>query len=85
MNDNDGDEIKGIVMMNDNDGDENKGKAKRSSWEIEEDLRAIQRVRLIMRDKERIAEVKELARAKQDELDANGYIIDGDMQQALGL
>jgi len=57
----------------------------RDSWEIEEDLRAFQRVRTILKDKDRLDDLKKLAKDKTVETEANALIVDGDLQSALGL
>jgi len=62
-----------------------KGKAKRDEWEIREDYEAVLRTRLILKDDERLADVKEYAKGKSEDVDANASMADGDMQSALGL
>ena len=58
---------------------------KRERWEIEDDLRAIQRTKEILTNKERLVEVQELAKEKQEEQKTNNFIVEGDLQSALGL
>jgi len=58
---------------------------KRDEWEIKDDLRAIKRALAVLKDKDRMVDVKELIKSKKEIEDSLDALMDGDLTKALGM
>jgi fructose-1,6-bisphosphatase/sedoheptulose 1,7-bisphosphatase-like protein len=60
-------------------------KKKRSEWEIKEDVRTIKKFLMIIKDKERFKEAKEMIKENRGVEVSMEAMADGDLKKALGL
>jgi len=65
--------------------EEKSEKKKRSEWEIKDDVRAIKRFLLIVKDKERFEEAKEMIKANSKIETSMEDVAEGNLKKALGL
>jgi len=60
-------------------------KKKRSEWEIKDDVRTIKKFLMIVKDKDRLEEAKEMIKENKGVETSMEAIADGDLKKALGL
>ncbi len=65
--------------------EEKSEKKKRSEWEIKDDVRTIKKFLLIVKDKERFEEAKEMIKANSKIETSMEDVADGNLKKALGL
>ena len=65
--------------------EEKSEKKKRSEWEIKEDVRTIKNFLMIIKDKERFEEAKEMIKENKGVEVSMEAVADGDLKKALGL
>ena len=65
--------------------EEKSEKKKRSEWEIKDDVRTIKKFLMIVKDKDRFEEAKEMIKEKKGVEQSMEAVSDGNLKKALGL